>query len=81
MTHSHSSHDQIFTPPTTAEDLTSHMLLSSHMINDRSHDLTMYNPSMVLPHCSHDHTLTSPIQRYFTTIPPVNKLIVILTHQ
>ena len=33
----------------------------------RSHDLTMYNPSMVLPHCSHDHTLTSPIQRYFTT--------------
>ena len=69
MTHSHSSHDQMFTPPTTAEDLTSHMLLSSHMINDRSHDLTMYNPSMVLriPHCSHDHTLTSPIQRYFTT--------------
>ena len=59
-----SSHDQMFTPPTTAEDLTSHMLLSSHMINDRSHDL---NPSMVLPHCSHDHTLTSPIQRYFTT--------------
>ena len=69
MTHSHSSHDQMFTPPTTAEDLTSHMLLSSHMINDRSHNLTMYNPSMVLriPHCSHDHTLTSPIQRYFTT--------------
>ena len=67
MTHSHSSHDQMFTPPTTAENLTSHMLLSSHMINDRSRDLTMYNPSMVLPHCSHDHTLTSPIQRYFTT--------------
>ena len=67
MTHSHSSHDQMFTPSTTAEDLTSHMLLSSHTINDRSHDLTMYNPSMVLPHCSHDHTLTSPIQRYFTT--------------
>ena len=67
MTHSHSSHDQMFTPSTTAEDLTSHMSLSSHMINDRSHDLTMYNPSMVLPHCSHDHTLTSPIQRYFTT--------------
>ena len=67
MTHSHSSHDQMFTPPTTAEDLTSHMLLSSHTINDRSHDLTMYNPSMVLPHCSHDHTLTSPIQRHFTT--------------
>ena len=67
MPHSHNSHDQMFTPPTTAEDLTSHMSLSSHMINDRSHDLTMYNPSMVLPHCSHDHTLTSPIQRYFTT--------------
>ena len=67
MTHSHSSHDQMFTPPTTAKDLTSHMSLSSHMINDRSHDLTMYNPSMVLSHCSHDHTLTSPIQRYFTT--------------
>ena len=67
MTHSHSSHDQMFTPSTTAEDLTSHMLLSSHTINDRSHDLTVYNPSMVLPHCSHDHTLTSPIQRYFTT--------------
>ena len=66
MTHSHRSHDQMFTPPTTAENLTSYMLLSSHMINDRSHDLTMYNPSMVLPHCSHDHTLTSPIQRYFT---------------
>ena len=66
MTHSHSSHDQMFTPPTTAEDLTSHMSLSSRMINDRSHDLTMYNPSMVLPHYSHDHTLT-PIQRYFTT--------------
>ena len=64
MTHSHSSHDQMFTPPTTAEDLTSHMLLSSHMINDRSHDLPMYNPG---PHCSHDHTLTSSIQRYFTT--------------
>ena len=29
--------------------------------------LTMYNPSMVLPHCSHDYTLASPIQRYFTT--------------
>ena len=67
MTHSHSSHDQMFTPPTTSNNLTSHMLLSSHMISDRSHDLTMYNPSMVLPHCSHDHTLTSPIQRYFTT--------------
>ena len=67
MTHLHSSHDQMFTPPTTAENLTSHMLLSSHMINDRSHDVTMYNPSMVPPHCSHDHTLTSPIQRYFTT--------------
>ena len=57
MTHPHSSHDQMFTPP-----------LSSHMINNnRSHDLTMYNPSMVLPHCSHDHILTSPIQRYSTT--------------
>ena len=67
MTHSHSSHDQMFTPPTTVENLTSHVLLSSHMINDRSHDLTMYNPNMVLPHCSYDHTLTSPIQRYFTT--------------
>ena len=66
MTHSHSSHDQMFTPPTTSNNLTSHMLLSSHMISDRSHDLTMYNPSMVLPHYSHDHTLT-PIQRYFTT--------------
>ena len=32
------------------------------------HYLTTYGkPDMVLPHCSHDHTLTSPIQRYFTT--------------
>ena len=66
MTHSHDSHDQI-TPPTKAEDLTSLLLLSSHMINDRSRDLTMYNSSTVLPHCSHDHILTSPIQTYSTT--------------
>ena len=25
----------------------------------------MYNPSMILPHSSHDHT--SPAERYFTT--------------
>ena len=73
MTHSHSSHDQMFTPPTTAEDLTSHMLLSSHM-NDRSHDLTMYNPSMVLPLA---HMITHSHHQF----KPVNKLIVILTHQ
>ena len=56
MTHLHSSHDYMFTPP-----------LPSHMIKARSHDLTMYNPSMVQPHSSHDHTLTSPIQTYSTT--------------
>ena len=63
MTHPHSSHDHIFTPP-----------LSSHMINDRSHDLSMYNPSIVLPHCSHDHTLTSPIPTT-TTSKQVNSNI------
>ena len=71
MTHSHSSHDQMFTHPTTANNLASHM---SHMINDRSHDLTMYNPSMVLPHCSHDYTLTSPIPTT-TTSKQVNSNI------
>ena len=42
-------------------------LQSSIKMSDRSHDLTMYNSSTVLPHCSHDHTFTSPIQRYSTT--------------
>ena len=32
-----------------------------------SHPLTMYRPTMTHLHSSHDHTLTSPIQRYFTT--------------
>ena len=56
------SHDQRLAAPTTTENLKSHMLLSSsYMINDRSHDLAMYNPSVILSHCSHDYTLTSPI--------------------
>ena len=45
----------------------SHDPMSHPLTMYRPHDLTMYNPSMVLPHCSHDYTLTSPIQRHFTT--------------
>ena len=53
-THSHSSHDQMTTP----------LLLQSHMIHNASNDL---NPSMVTTGGSHDHTMTSSAERYFTT--------------
>ena len=53
MTYSHRSHDQMTTP----------LLLSSHMIPNASHRL----PSMSLPDRSHDHTMTSSAERYFTT--------------
>ena len=54
MTHSHRSHDQIFTSP----------LLPSHMIHNASHDL---NPRMVTTDGSHDHTTTLSAERYFPT--------------
>ena len=52
--HSHRSHDQMTTP----------LLLPSHMIHNASHDL---NPSMNLTDRSHDHIMTSSAERYFTT--------------
>ena len=54
MTHSHRSHDQ----------MTTSMLLPSHMIHNASCDL---NPSMILIDRSHDHTMTSSAERYFTS--------------
>ena len=55
MIYSHRSHDQMTTP----------LLLPSHMIHNESHDL---NPSMVLTDRSHDHTMISSTERCFTTI-------------
>ena len=54
MIHSHRSHDQMTTP----------LLLPSHIIHNVSHDL---NPSMVLTNRSHDHTMTSSAEKYFKT--------------
>ena len=42
-------------------------LLTTHMINDGSHDHIMDNPSMIIPHSSHDPTLPSAAERYSTT--------------
>ena len=39
-------------------------LLTTHVINDGSHDHIMHNPSMVVPHSSHNPTLP---ERYSTT--------------
>ena len=54
MTHSHRSHGHITTP----------LLLPSHMIHNAPNDL---NPSMVTIDGSHDHTMTSLAEKYFTT--------------
>ena len=54
MTHSHRSHDQMTTP----------LLLPSHMIHNASHHL---NISMATTDGSHDHKMTSSAERYFTT--------------
>ena len=54
MTHSHRSLDQ----------MTTHPFSPSHMIYNTSHDL---NPSMVTIDGSHDHTMTSSAEKYFTT--------------
>ena len=63
-THLHCSHDQMFTPPAAAKD--SHMLLSSHMVNDEKSD--HFNPNMIPSRSLHDHMLASLATKgYFTT--------------
>ena len=41
--------------------------LTTQMINDGSHDHIIHNPSMIIPHSSHDPTLPSAAERYSTT--------------